>query len=73
MRVYKCDRCGRFVPLSARDFFLRKPTKGVYRLSKKIHLCCDCQRSFIEWLHAPKSSETAAKLLRNEVQNDTEA
>ena len=73
MRVYECDRCGRYVPLSARDFFLRKPTKGVYRLSKKIHLCCDCQRSFIEWLHALKSSENIEEPLRNEVRNDTEA
>lgn len=58
--------------MSARGFFVRKPTKGVCRSSKKIYLCGDCRRSFTEWLHAPKSSETAAKLLRNEVRNDTE-
>ena len=70
MRVYKCDRCGAYVDQSMKDFFVRNPTKGVYRLSKKIYLCGDCRRSFTEWLHALKSSETTAKLLRNEVRND---
>ena len=73
MRVYKCDRCGAYVPSSAKDFFVRKPTRGVYRLSKKMHLCGDCRRSFTEWLYAPKSSEAAPNLLRNEVRNEREA
>ncbi len=73
MRVYKCDRCGAYVPSSAKDFFVRKSTRGIYKLSKKMHLCHECTESFTKWLHAPKSSEATAKLLRNEVRNDTEA
>ena len=70
MRVYKCDRCGAYVSTTAKDFFVRKPTRGVYRFGKKMHLCDDCRRSFTKWLQAPKSSELTTKLLRNEVRND---
>lgn len=57
MRVYKCDRCGKYVSLNARDFFLRKPTRGIYKLSKKIHLCRDCAKSFRRWFNDPKAKE----------------
>lgn len=50
MRVYKCDRCGKYVSRTARDFFVRKPTSGIYKLSKKIHLCSGCAKSFRMWL-----------------------
>ena len=73
MRVYKCDRCGAYVESSMRDFFVRKPSKGVYRFGKKMHLCHECAESFKEWLQAPKRSEFTAKLLRNEVRNEREA
>ena len=49
MRVYKCDRCGKYISLSARDFFVRDPTRWVYKLSKKLHLCSDCENSFRKW------------------------
>lgn len=39
------------------------------RIGRKKHLCKDCAKSFREWFNAPKSSETTAKLLRNEVRN----
>lgn len=55
MMVYKCDRCGEYVPLSARDFFVRKPTRGIYKLSKKIHLCATCEASFRRWFNDYKS------------------
>lgn len=70
MRVYRCDRCGEYVESSMIDFFVRKPTRGVYRFGKKMHLCDDCQRSFRKCFQAPKSSETSEKPLRNEVRND---
>ena len=49
MRVYKCDRCGEYVSRTARDFFVRNPTRGIYKLRKNIHLCNDCANSFREW------------------------
>ena len=51
MRVYRCDRCGEYMSKRARDFFVRRPTRGVYRLSKKIHLCKKCADSFRCWLY----------------------
>lgn len=57
MRVYKCDRCGKYVSRMARDFFVRKPTRGIYKLSKKIHLCHDCAKSFRRWFNDPKAKE----------------
>ena len=49
MRVYKCDRCGEYVPRTSRDFFVRKPTREIYKLRKNIHLCSDCAKSFRKW------------------------
>lgn len=56
MRVYKCDRCWKYVSLSARDFFLRKPTP-LWRLGRKMHLCEDCAKSFREWFNFPEEKE----------------
>lgn len=49
MRVYKCDRCGKYVSRTVRDFFVRNPTRGIYELRKNIHLCNDYAKSFREW------------------------
>lgn len=57
MRVYKCDRCGKFISRGMRDFFIRKPSRGVYRLGKKMHLCGDCEKSFCRWLTEKKEAE----------------
>lgn len=57
MRVYKCDRCGKYISLSMNDFFVRKPTKGVYHFGKKSHLCDDCEKSFLQWFFEPKTKK----------------
>ena len=54
MRMYKCDRCGAYVPASFKDY-LRKPSRGVYRFGKKRHLCRECSRSFDEWMRGGKA------------------
>lgn len=53
-RVYRCDRCGKYISPSVKDFFVRKPTKGVYRFGKKAHLCGKCKESFCQWFFEPK-------------------
>lgn len=56
MRVYKCDRCGKYVSLKTREHFLRNPSP-LYRLGRKMHLCGDCARSFRRWFSDPKAKE----------------
>ena len=58
MRVYKCDRCWKYVSLSERDFFLRKPTP-LWRIGRKMHICDDCVKSFRHWFYEPKAKEEA--------------
>lgn len=58
MRVYKCDRCGKYVPLEKKYFFLRKPTP-LWRLGRKIHICDDCAKSFRRWFNDPKAKEAS--------------
>lgn len=56
MRVYKCDRCGKYVSIKARDYFLRNPTP-LYRLGRKMHICDNCANSFSRWFSDPKAKE----------------
>lgn len=56
MRVYKCDRCGKYVPLEKKYFFIRKPTP-LWRLGRKIHICDDCAKSFRRWFRDPEAKE----------------
>lgn len=56
MRVYVCDRCGRLITSDARDFFVRKPSRGIYRFGKKMHLCGECAESFRRWLTEKKGA-----------------
>lgn len=56
MRVYKCDRCGKYVLLEKKYFFIRKPTP-LWRLGRKIHICDDCAKSFRRWFNDPKAKE----------------
>lgn len=56
MRVYKCDRCGKYVPLEKKYFFIRKPTP-LWRLGRKIHICDDCAKSFRIWFRNPVAKE----------------
>lgn len=58
MRVYKCNRCGKYVPLEKKYFFLRKPTP-LWRLGRKIHICDDCAKSFRRWFNDPKAKEAS--------------
>lgn len=58
MRVYKCDRCGKYLPLEKKYFFLRKPTP-LWRLGRKIHICDDCAKSFRRWFNDPKAKEAS--------------
>lgn len=57
MRLYRCDRCGKYVSKRARDFFVRKPTRGIYKLSDKLHLCHDCAKSFRKWFADGKNAD----------------
>ena len=56
MRVYKCDRCKKFVRLEARSFFFRNPAP-LYRFGRKMHVCGDCAKSFRRWLSDPEEKE----------------
>lgn len=56
MRVYKCDRCWKYVSIGIRDYFVRKPTP-LYRIGRKMHICDDCAKSFREWFYEPKAKE----------------
>lgn len=56
MRIYKCDRCGKYVTRKNRDFFLRKPTK-LWHFGPKLHVCDDCTKSFREWFYEGRESE----------------
>lgn len=56
MRIYKCDRCGKYVTRKNRDFFLRKPTK-LWHFGPKLHVCDDCTKSFREWFHDAKLTQ----------------
>ena len=58
MRVYKCDRCGKYVPLGLRNLFLRKPSP-LWRLGRKMHICDNCAKSFRRWFNDPKAKEAS--------------
>ena len=58
MRVYKCDRCGKYVEIGAKHLFLRKPTP-LWRLGRKMHICDDCAKSFRKWFRDPKAKEAS--------------
>ena len=46
MKVYECDRCGRYVEMDAMMYI------GIWKISSKRHLCPECVESFREWLAA---------------------
>lgn len=56
MRVYKCDRCGKYVSLGMRERFLRN-SSPMWRFGRKKHLCDDCVKSFRRWFSDPKAKE----------------
>ena len=57
MRVYKCDRCGKFFK---RDdlMVMTAPILPVYfNFRIKRHVCGECAKSFREWFNDPKAKE----------------
>ena len=55
MRMYKCDRCGKYVRLEMRSF-LREPTM-LWRFGHKKHFCGRCAVSYRMWFSDPKAKE----------------
>lgn len=51
MKVYECDRCGRYVEQRALEL-LRMPYRGIWKVGSKRHLCPECAESFREWFAA---------------------
>lgn len=51
MKVYKCDRCGRYVEQRALEL-LRMPYRGIWRIGRRGHPCPECAGSFREWFAA---------------------
>lgn len=56
MRVYKCDRCGKYVTFSGL-FELTPPRLRVYRFGIKKHVCDECAKSFRRWFSDPNAKE----------------
>jgi hypothetical protein len=73
MRVYKCDRCGRFFRHDELLLMIKPKRNVLFDLRGKEHICRYCAYDFKRWWDSPNCSETTAKLLRNEVRNDPEA
>lgn len=51
MKVYKCDRCGRYVEMDA-SMYVHRPYRGIWKLSSRRHLCPACIRSLHGWFAA---------------------
>ena len=58
MRVYKCDRCGKYVTLGY-IYELRQPRRSMYGYTIKKHICIDCAKSFREWFNNPETKEAS--------------
>lgn len=57
MKVYKCDRCGRYVEQRALEL-LRMPYRGIWRIGRRGHLCPECVESFGRWWVAAGSTRS---------------
>ena len=53
MRLYKCDRCGKYVKRDSLRL-LTLPYRWLYRFGKKGHLCESCEKSFRDWFYEAK-------------------
>lgn len=51
MKVYECDRCGRYVEQRALEL-LRMPYRGIWKWGSRRHLCPECVESFKKWFAA---------------------
>ena len=60
MRVYKCDRCGKYVGWDCR-YALRVEAYfndyGRINMYKKKHLCTECNHALSDWLNDPEAKE----------------
>ena len=45
MKVYECDRCGRYVEMDAM-MYVHRPYIGIWKISSKRNLCPECVESF---------------------------
>ena len=62
MKVYECDRCGRYVEMDAR-MYVHRPYRGIWKVGSRRHLCPECVESFKEWFAAGgKYSHEAAEV-----------
>lgn len=59
MKVYECDRCGRYVEMDAR-MHVHRPYRGIWKVGSKRHLCPECVKSFYEWFAAGKNCSAEA-------------
>lgn len=60
MRVYRCDRCGRFFK-RGELFVMVPPNRPIFSNFKiKKHICRDCSDSFYRWWREPNRSENTA-------------
>lgn len=48
MKVYECDRCGRYVEMDAR-MCVHRPYIGIWKAGSKRHLCPECAGSLRTW------------------------
>lgn len=60
MKVYECDRCGRYVEMDMRKY-VHRPYRGIWKLGSKRHLCPDCVKSFYAWFAAGKNCSAEAE------------
>lgn len=48
MKVYECDRCGRYVEMDLKRYVYR-PYRGIWKIGARRHLCPECAESFRTW------------------------
>lgn len=60
MKVYECDRCGRYVEMDARKY-VHRPYRGIWKLGSKRHLCPECAEGFGRWWAAGKRTRDERK------------
>lgn len=48
MKVYECDRCGRYVEMELRKY-VHRPYRGIWKVGARRHLCPECAEGFRTW------------------------
>lgn len=57
MRVYKCDRCGKFFKRDELMVMTALILPVYFNFRIKRHVCDNCARSFRRWFSDPKAKE----------------